>query len=160
MSCYKILRGSRLPLKYWFTHQKDFFFLFLYSQRCVRVRVCLCPVSSNQYVCDEYEYGQPAGRFGRRPPPAGLRPLLKCVCVCFVSEAEHVRLHLSAPWQPEDETTGKIYNLMHRLTQIFLQSNPLVLTEFRCAKILCGVPCIEFRCLEQVLLVLLSACKC
>lgn len=59
------------------------------------VCVCVCAVSSNHCVCDEYENSQAACRFGRRPPPAGLRPLLKCVCVCFVNGVVQVSLYLS-----------------------------------------------------------------
>lgn len=50
---------------------------------CVLVCMWGCPVSSNQCVCDEYEYSQPACRFGRRPPPAGLRPY-SSVSVCVL----------------------------------------------------------------------------
>lgn len=69
----------------------DVFFLSL----TLRVHVCVCPVSSNQGVCVMNMNSHPPCRFGRRPPPAGLRPRLKCLGVCFVSAAVQVSLYLS-----------------------------------------------------------------
>lgn len=72
--------------------------------------LCVCVLSVPISVCVWWIWTQ-SGLAGDHLQ-LGLRPLLKCVRVCFVSVV-HVSLHLSAAWQPEDKITKKnIYNTL------------------------------------------------